>query len=210
MLENDKDPGLVDLASSNYDLKLKITDIIENIEDIDSIELEAQVVEMLKNMMNFFARYVEEIPNFDSLTLEQQQALLKKFKAVSKNLIKRKIKSIDEMTQVFVFTVLNGLGETLEDAKSLTAEEILHKKHKESFRKFLRKAADFEVSQIIDDRSGESHGRNFISDSIKLGVREALKNANLDLKIEQVDQSALKILEAAHKTFKKSKELVIY
>ena len=44
MLENDKDPGLVDLASSNYDLKLKITDIIENIEDIDSIELEAQVV----------------------------------------------------------------------------------------------------------------------------------------------------------------------
>ncbi|MCT4634833.1 MAG: hypothetical protein N4A31_01115 [Rickettsiales bacterium] len=209
-LENNntkEDPGLIDLASRNSDLKLKITNIIENLETIDPVVLENQVSYMLENMMNFFAQYVEEIPNFDSLTLEQQKILISRFKAVSKSLKKRKIKSVNEMLQVFVFTVLNGIGENIENLRDLTAEEILQKKHKKDFRKFLRNAAEFEIYQINQGKSEEKiNQNNFITNAIKHGVKEALKDIKLDFNME-LDKEALKVLDDAHKAFHKSKQI---
>lgn len=205
---NEQDLGLVDLASNNNDLKLKITNIIDTLESIDPIELENQVALMLENMLNFFAKYVDEIPSFSSLSLEQQNRLIIKFKTASKTLVKRKIKSVDEMMQVFVFTVLNAMGENIEELKDLTAEEILQKKHKQDFRKFLRRAADFEIYQINQAKSDQdSSHNNFISQAIRQGVQEALKDLKLDLNMEPLDKGALKILEDAHKAFKKSGQL---
>ena len=205
---NEQDLGLVDLASNNDDLKLKITNIIANLESIDPIELENQVALMLENMLNFFAKYVEEIPSFSSLSLEQQNRLIIKFKAVSKSLVKRKIKSVDEMMQIFVFTVLNAMGENIDELRDLTAEEILQKKHKQDFRKFLRRAADFEIYQITQAKSDpDSSHNNFISQAIRQGVQEALKDLKFDLNLEPLDKEALKILEDAHKAFKKSAQL---
>lgn len=203
----EQDPGLIDLATSNNDLKCKITNIIENIENVDPIELEEQVVAMLSNMMNFFSNYVEEIPNFNSLTPEQQQIIIQKFKVVSAELKKGKIKSINKMVQVSVFTVLSGLSENIEALKELTAEEILHKKHKREFRSFLKHAADFEMSQIINQKQIQSQG-NFISESVKLGVKEALKNLKIDFNMEKMDKEALKILEDAHKALKQSQRQI--
>ncbi len=204
-----QDSGLVDLASNNYDLKLKITNIIDNLESIDPIELESQVALMLENMLNFFAKYVEEIPNFSSLSLEQQSRLIIKFKAVSKSLVKRKIKSVNEMMQIFVFTVLNGVGENIDELRDLTAEEILQKKHKQDFRIFLRRAADFEIDQITKTKTDpDSNHNNFISQAIRKGVQEALKDLKLDLNMKPLDKETLKILEDAHKAFKKSGQVV--
>lgn len=203
----EEEPGLIDLASRNGDLKLRISNIIENLETIDPIVLENQVSYMLENMMNFFAQYVEEIPSFDSLTVEQQEILISRFKAVSKSLKKRKIKSVNEMLQVFVFTVLNGISENVENLRDLTAEEILQKKHKKDFRKFLRNATEFEIYQITHEKSEEINNQhNFITNSIKLGVKEALKDMKLDINMEVLDKEALKVLDDAHKAFHKSKQ----
>lgn len=203
----EEDSGLIDLASRNNDLKLKITHIIDNLETIDPMILENQVSSMLENMMNFFAQYVEEIPSLDSLTPEQQEIIISRFKATSKSLKKRKIKSVNEMMQVFVFTVLNCIGENVENLRDLTAEEILQKKHKKDFRKFLRNAAEFEIYQITQEKlDGKNTPNNFITNSIKLGVKEALKDMKLDFNMEELDKEALKVLDDAHKAFHKSKQ----
>lgn len=207
--KTEEDSGLIDLASRNNDLKLKISNIIDNLETIDPVIIEDQVSSMLQNMMNFFAQYVEEIPNFNSLTPEQQEILIARFKAVSKSLKKRKIKSVNEMMQVFVFTVLNVIGENVENLRDLTAEEILQKKHKKDFRKFLRNAAEFEIYQITQEKSDERNGQNnFITNAIKLGVKEALKDMKLDFNMEILDKEALKVLNDAHKTFYQTKQTV--
>lgn len=203
----EEDSGLIDLASRNNNLKLKITHIIESLDTIDPIILENEISSMLENMMNFFAQYVEEIPSLDSLTPEQQEIIISRFKAISKSLKKRKIKSANEMTQVFVFTVLNCIGENVENLRDLTAEEILQKKHKNDFRKFLRNAAEFEIYQITQEKlDGKDTPNNFITNSIKLGVKEALKDMKLDFNMEELDKEALKVLDDAHKAFHKSKQ----
>lgn len=203
----EEDSGLIDLASRNNNLKLKITHIIESLDTIDPIILENEISSMLENMMNFFAQYVEEIPSLDSLTPEQQEIIISRFKAISKSLKKRKIKSANEMTQVFVFTVLNCIGENVENLRDLTAEEILQKKHKNDFRKFLRNAAEFEIYQITQEKlDGKDTPNNFITNSIKLGVKEALKDMKLDFNMEELDREALKVLDDAHKAFYKSKQ----
>lgn len=204
-LLNKKDTGLVDLTSSNNNLKEKITNIVENIDNISSEALEKQVIEMLESMMNFFSIYVEEIPNFSSLSLEQQKIIIKKFKDVSVNLKKRKIKSVNQIAQAAVFAVLNSLSNNVEDLKELTVEEILRKKHKKDFRKFLKNAAEYEAIQATQSKKTESQD-NFISQAVKFGVKEALKNLNINISFQEMNIESVKILQEAHTNYKKSKK----
>lgn len=199
MSEPNKNPALINLAVTNQDLRKKMTDILDNLEAIDPKTLEDQVVEMLQNMMNFFATYIEQIPNFFSLPEEQQQDLIYKFGAVAASLVARKVSSISEMTQIFVFTVLNSLSENLNEINHLTLEELLHKKQKDEFRKFLRRAADFELNQMLSKQNAE------IANSIKDGVQKALKNVNLEVSFDKINKSTVQILEEAHKSYKKIK-----
>jgi hypothetical protein len=201
MSETNENPALINLTTANKDLRQKMTDILDNLETIDPKILEDQVVEMLQNMMNFFAIYIDQIPNFFSLTDEQQQDLICKFGAVAASLVARKVSSINEMTQIFVFTVLNSLSENINEINHLTLEELLHKKQKNEFRKFLRRAADFELNQILNKKDIG------ITDSIKSGVQEALKNANLEVSFDKISKSTMQILEEAHKSYKKIRSI---
>ncbi len=201
----EEESGFVDLASDNQDLKNKIATLLANLGTINVDDLEDQVIAMMKNMMNFFAKHVEEIPSFDSLTPEQKRILLLRFKGVAHSLPKRKIKSVDEMVQVFVFTVLSNIGASIEGVKDLSTQELLNKKHKHQFREFLKKAADYELYKIINPNqlAGETREENFISNAILLGVKKALKFAGLEHSMDKIDPSALKILENAHQALKK-------
>jgi hypothetical protein len=109
----DDEIGLIDLASENQDMKTRIAYLLSILENGDVNSIEGQVTELLKNMMNFFAIYVEEIPHFESLSQEQKTALLLRFKSVAQSIAGRKIKSVDEMVQVFVFTVLSSIVENV-------------------------------------------------------------------------------------------------
>lgn len=199
MSARNENPALINLAAANQDLRKKMTYILDNLETIDPAILEDKVVEMLKNMMNFFAIYIEKIPNFSSLPEEQQQDLLCKFGAVAASLVARKVSTISEMTQIFVFTVLNSLSENIDEVNHLTLEELLHKKQKDEFRKFLRKAADFELNQMLNKQNAE------IANSIKNDVQKALKNANLDVSFDKINKSTVQILEDVHKSYKKTR-----
>ncbi len=201
----EEESGFIDLASDNQDLRNKIACLLDNLNTISLIDLEDQVIEMMQNMMNFFAKHVDEIPSFDTLTPEQKKILLLRFKGVAHSLPKRKIKFVDEMVQVFVFTVLSNIGASIEGVKDLSAQELLNKKHKHQFREFLKKAADYELYKITNPNrlAGETREENFISNAILLGVKKALKYAGLEHSIDKIDPNALKILEKAHQDLKK-------
>jgi hypothetical protein len=133
MLEEESD--LLNLASEDKNIKQKLAAILFKLENEGITETEDQVITLLKNMMNFFAQKLEEIPSFDSLSPEQQKALLLKFKDVSRKLSTRKIRSVDEMLQIFVFTILNNIGIQKIDSAKLNP----------SFQSLIRKAASYEI-----------------------------------------------------------------
>lgn len=205
---NDEEIGLIDLATENQDMKSRIAYLLSILENEDATIIEAQVTALLKNMMNFFALHVEQVPSFESLTSPQKRALLLKFKSVAQNIAGRKIRSIDEIVQVFVFTVLSSIGETIAGAQDITAVEIMNKKHKYAFREFLKRAASYEIYKIINPKrvAGETEEENFISNAILLGVKKAMKHAGIDLDINKVDPNSLKILEEAHQSLKRTQQ----
>jgi len=199
--------SILDLATQNKELHEKIEVILQNLETQGITELEDQVSALLKNMMNFFAKYVSEIPAFDSLTPGQQKTLLLRFNSVADNLSGRKIKSIEELLQVFLFTILSGIGQTIEEAKEYTKEELLAKKQRDELRKLLRRAAAYEIYKITNPRelAGETKEQNFINNAIFLGVKEALKFAGLELSdLNKIDRKTIQTLELAHQSFQKS------
>ena len=209
LMKNEEDAGLIDLASDNQDLKHKIAVILTKLESTGVTDLEEQVSVLMKNMMNYFAKNVEEIPAFESLSLEQQQALLFKFKKVAHSLKSRKISSIDEMLQTFVFTVLSSLGEGIEGVEHLTAAEIMNKKSKHGFRAFLRKAASYEIYKLTHaetQTTEASLGRNFINNAVLLGVKKAMHHAGLELNQNSIDKEAYLILDTAHNDLVKAQK----
>jgi len=200
-MTNEEDVALVDLTSDNQDLKNKMAVILVKLETTSIDELEDQVSILMTNMMNFFAKHVDDIPSFDLLTPEQQKAVLLKFKKVAHSLKTRKIKSIDEMLQTFVFTVLSSLNEKVEQ---LAADQIINKKSKHGFKSFLKKAASYEIYKIThDQQSTAEQNKDFIHNAVLVGVRKAMHHAGLDIKPATLDKEAFVILEKAHKDFKK-------
>ena len=198
--------GLIDLTSENQDMKARIAYLLSKLKTSDINEIEAQVTVLLKNMMNFFALHVKEIPSFESLTPAQQKALLLKFKSLAQNIVGREIKTVDEMAQLFVFTVLSAIGETVKGTEKLTAIEVMNKKHKYAFREFLKRAASYEFYKIINPKqlAGETKEENFISNAILLGVKKAMKYSGIEFNPKKVNHNSLKILEEAHNNLKKS------
>lgn len=174
-----KDTSLINLASDNKDLRNKIAVILIKLESDGIVELEDQVCTLMTNMMNFFSIHIEEIPSFDSLSKEQQEALLLKFKKVSHSLKSRKIKSIDEMMQTFIFTILSKIEERVESIEHLTAAEIMSKKTQYDFKTFLRKAASHEIYRISEEeRSSETaKGRDFIHKGVFFIDRCSMQSA---------------------------------
>ena len=206
--KEEEEISLIELASENQDLKHRIAILLAKLENSDTNEIEEDVMPLLRNMMNFFAKYVEEIPNFDSLTPEQKKALLLRFKEIANNIAGRKIRSIEEITQVFVFTILSALGETITGAKHLTVIEIMNKKHKHSFREFLRRMATYELYKAMNPNqiAGETKEENFINNAILRGVKKALKYEGIALNENKLDPMAYKILEEAHAKFERHKK----
>lgn len=200
--------GLIDLATENPNFKYQIASLTAKLEANNDSDIEEEVAVLLGNMMNFFARFVKDIPSFDSLTPNQKKILLLKFKELAHSLAGRKIKSIDEIAQVFVFTILSSIGENIAGARDLTAIEIMNKKHKHNFREFLKHAASYEAYKIINPRqiAGETKEENFIANAVVLGVKKAMEYAGVDFDNKKIDQSSLKILEAAHASFLRHKK----
>ncbi len=195
----DGEVGLIDLTADNQDIKTKIAYLLSILESNDIDNIEAQVTALLKNMMNFFSNYVEEIPNFESLTPEQKKALLLKFRSVAQSIVGRKIKSVDELVQVFVFTVLSAIGENIASAKNISIAETINKKHKYAFKEFLKKAASYEIYKITNPNriAGETREENFINNTVLLGVKRAMKYAGIEFDIKKLDHNSLKILKDA-------------
>lgn len=203
----DEEIGLVDLTSENSNLKNKIAILLSRLESDGASDIEEEVATLLCNMMGFFAKHVEDIPSFESLDPEQQKALLLKFKGVAQSISGRKIKSIDEMVQLFVFTVLSAIGENVSTAKDITAIEVMNKKHKHSFREFLKRMVDYETYKIMNPRriAGETKEDNFISNAVVLGVKKAMQYEGLDFDETKINHNSLKTLEAAHLKYKLAK-----
>ncbi len=192
---NEEDKSLISLASNNQDLKNNIAIIFTKLETMELNDIEDQVSTLMINMMNFFSNNVEEIPSFDNLTSEQKKIILMKFKKVAHNLKNKHIKTVDEMLQTFVFTVLSNIGERVE---YLEAVEIINEKNKESFKTFLRKAIDEEVDNITHNKEIEAN-QNFIHDSVLFGVRETMEKIGLKISSKELDNEAIEALEQAHK-----------
>ena len=208
---NNKEPGVVDLASDSPDLKNKIAEIIAKLESDGVVDLEEQVSVLMTNMMNFFSMHIEEIPSFGSLSPEQQKALILRFKKVAHSLKTRKIKSVDEMLQTFIFTILSKLNERVESLEHLTAAEIMIKKHKQDFSEFLRKAASHEIYKLSNkDEISEKavKEKDFIHNAVVLGVKEAMQQVGLKVHSREMNKEAFVILENAHKSFKKASKLL--
>ena len=203
MHKKKEDFNLLDLTSDNQDLKYKIAVILTKLETTGVTGLEDQIVVLMQNMMNFFAQYVEEIPNFNSLDQEQQKALLLKFKGVALGLAQRRIKSVDEMMQVFLFTILGSIGTTVEKEKDFNLTEITNKKHQKDFKEFLRRCLAYEFYKITNPNrlAGETREENFLSNAVLLGVKEALKYEGLEQDVSKISKSTVVMLEKAHHKF---------
>lgn len=195
---------LLDLASENIGLKNKIALLIAKLDTQGIQDIEDQVCTLMSNMMNFFSQYIQEIPSFDNLSEEQKKYLLLKFKKVAYKLKTKKIKTIDEMLQNFIFTIMQHSDEKTESIDYLTSEEMMYKKRKQDFGEFIRKAGSHQIYKLIEDSIEEEKTNSFIHDAVILGVKKAAKKAGIKLSLEEINQGSLKTLENAHKTYKKA------
>jgi hypothetical protein len=194
-MSQEDEVGIVDLASNNQDLKNNIAVIFAKLETMELSEIEEKVSVLMTNMINFFAQQIEEIPSFDLLTPEQQKIFLQKFKKVALNLKNKKIKTVDEMLQTFVFTVLSNLGEK---TQTIEENEIIHNKYKQDFRIFLRHAANEEIDNIAQETETLKNN-DFIYKSVLLDVKKTLQDIGLKLSSENIDKKKASILEEDHK-----------
>jgi hypothetical protein len=146
----DDDP-LFNITTKNDKLKNQIAALLANLDSMKIEEAEDQVAELIINMMNFFSGYVDEIPKFDSLSEQKKNLLLKRFKAVTKNLKSSKTQIINEAIQIFVFTILNNIGINKEEVSKL------------SFNDLISKAATYEIYHKIEE------------DKPKIAVQQGIK-----------------------------------
>lgn len=134
----DDDP-LFNITTKNEKLQNQIAVLLANLDRMKVEEAEDQVAGLIINMMNFFSGYVDEVPNFDSLSEQKKNLLLKRFKAVTKNLKLSKTQSINEAIQIFVFTILNNIAINKEEVSKL------------SFNDLISKAATYEIYHKIEE-----------------------------------------------------------
>jgi|GEM_PF-6772661 len=198
----DTNMGLIGIAASNQNMKTKIVYLLSILESNDLDRIETQVISLLKNMMNFFSNYVTEIPDFESLTPEQQKVYLLKFKMVSRSIAGHKIKSTDEMVQVFVFTVLNSLENKNKRTENIVTGKLENKESQSEFRSFLKKAAENEIYKSTIQKPEEETKVKIVNTDILLGIKQAMNHAGLNFNNENVSSNSLTILEDAHQCFK--------
>ncbi len=192
--------SFANLNSENQDLKNKMALVILQLEAEGVTNFEEQIAVLMVNMMNFFAKHVDDIPAFDFLTQEQQDFVIKKFKNVAQSLKSKKIKSIEEMVQIFVFTVLSALEERAESLASLTIKEITSKKSKAGFQEFLRQAAAKEIYRTSNSSNTNLISKkDFLYNTVLFGLNEAMNLANLNIKYEELHKDALKILNVNYR-----------
>lgn len=207
---SDKDLSCISIASNNNELKNKITYILDNLETMEIIDLENQIASMLQNMMNYFAKYVDDITDFDSLTPQQKKLLIMRFKGVAHSLSKHKVKSVNEMIQVFVFAVLNNISIAAKDTKDLSGREFTDQKHKHQFKEYLKKTIDYEIYKDtnLDNLVNSNDEQNIVSNSVLDGVKKALKYAGLEHAIDKINPNALKVLDREHQATKTTSKAI--
>ncbi|MEK6734592.1 MAG: hypothetical protein AABY27_05760 [Pseudomonadota bacterium] len=128
------------IATQTDDLKNKIAVLLAKGESVDLNELESQVSILLINMVNFFSNYIDEIKSYDELLPNQQKYLLSQLKDMTCSIKNKKIKSIDEMLNNFVFIALSSQEIELEDE-----ENELDLLSKAGFKALLRKIINFDI-----------------------------------------------------------------
>ncbi len=205
----DANMNLIKIAASNQNIKTKIAFLHSIIESKDISNIENQVIVLLKNMLNFFSNYVDELPHFESLTLEQQKIYLIKFKSVAANITGNKIKSIDEMVQVFIFTILSMLKENMQPPKTIDINKFQNKNSNSEFRNILKQASS---NGIYQDKTIKAEENNFIKDitlnsEILNEVKTAMSDAGLDFDTQNVSNNSLRILEAIKQNIKTSQQI---
>jgi patatin-like phospholipase/acyl hydrolase len=186
----DTNMGLIGIAASNQNMKTKIVYLLSILESHDL------------DRMNFFSNYVTEIPDFESLTPEQQKVYLLKFKMVSRSIAGHKIKSTDEMVQVFVFTVLNSLENKNKRTENIVTGKLENKESQSEFRSFLKKAAENEIYKSTIQKPEEETKVKIVNTDILLGIKQAMNHAGLNFNNENVSSNSLTILEDAHQCCK--------
>ena len=205
MKDTQEDGTLLDLVSNNPDLHDKIAVILDKMETSGITEIEEQISVLLKNMMNFFSKHAEEIPSFDSLTPQQKEGLSLKFKEIADNLSGHKLKTMEELLQVLLFTVLSTIGQTIEEAKYYTKEELLQKKQKKELRDLLRRASAYELYQNENNQkiSDITKEHIFINNAILRGVKEAMEYSGVkQTDLNEKNKNTMNVIEKAHLSFK--------
>jgi hypothetical protein len=205
----DSNMDLINIAAGNQNIKTKIALLLSIIESKDINNIENQVIALLKNMLNFFSNYVDELPHFESLTLEQQKAYLIKFKSVALNITGNKIKSIDEMVQVFVFTILRTLKENIKPPTSISTNKLQDKDANSEFRNILKQAASNEIYKLATIKAEEN---NFIKEitvnsEILNEVKTAMSDAGLNFDTQYISTNSLRILNAIQYNLKNSPQI---
>lgn len=192
------------IAENNQEIEKDLDNLINQAELIDESVLSIEIERKLKNMMDFFASQVEEIPLFENLTPQQRNILSIKIKSLTKELKQKKISKSNELANSFVFTILNLLGER---GKILQAEEIINQKSREGLKNFLRKAAGHEIYKINNRQDSIDMNLNFIHDAVLMGVKQAMKNIGIKVNLSNLEKSPLNILEEAHKKLQQERQL---
>lgn len=192
------------IAENNQEIEKDLDNLINQAEVIDESILSIEIEKKLKNMMDFFASQVEEIPLFENLTPQQRKILSIKIKSLTKELKQKKISKSNELANSFVFTILNLLGER---GKILQAEEIINQKSREGLKNFLRKAAGHEIYKINNREDSIDMNLNFIHDAVLMGVKQAMKNIGIKVNLSKLEKSPLNILEEAHKKLQQERQL---
>ena len=205
----DTNMDLLNIAAGNQSMKTRIAYLLSILESNDAINIENQVIALLKNMLNFFSNYIDELTHFESLSPEQQQAYIAKFKTVATSITSHKIKSTDEMVQIFVFTILNTLKENIKTQNHIETTKLENKEYNSEFRNFLKKATLDKIYKTTEIKPKES---NFIKEitvnSEILGeVKIAMKDAGLHFDTQNISSNSLKIFQDIQQNIKTSQQV---
>lgn len=190
---------IFDTNIENSEIKSKIEILVAKLNDMDFSDVAEEVCELLKNMVNFFSLHISEIPNFDALSDDEKKALLMRFKSLGQTIFGQKIKSVEELVQVFVFTVLTAIGDSAPLKTQLKAREVINQRNNLVLSEFIKKAAKANIYKVNDSKQNSS----LLSDSILHSVKEAMKYAGIKIDFNDINSSTLNILEEAQLRFKK-------
>jgi hypothetical protein len=128
---------LIDIFANSPESRARISHIVDELKAEGIVDIEEQVIALLKNMITYFSKKADIFPKLDELEKEDLEVLDKELKKISKSIMANMVKSPDELLGVVIFNLLGALSKVSSKSQNELESALVTKEQEENKRKIL-------------------------------------------------------------------------